>query len=94
MLQKFRADIYSYPVPTDLAHLSHKDRIKEVMKRSFEEIEVLKAQGLYAEIEVLNKHVFELRDQVTERMDMRVVFNNIPIDLYSLLFLTEKNGDL
>ncbi len=92
--KRIYADVYSYPVPPEALSYSHKNIVKGMTRDALGEIKSLKIQGVYSKADVLKRNSFVQKGRSSEKIDIRLGAPKIPIDLYSILFLTAKNRDL
>lgn len=91
-LSHTHADIYIYPVPESINLQSHKRVILEMATQSLQEIDFATQQGSYSEYQLLRNSSFELEGHFVTRSDLFLVRQNLAV--YSMLFLTEKEGRL
>lgn len=86
------ADIYIYPVPGNATNLSQKKVVTDMTNEALWEIKVAKEKGAYSDYKIIHSAAFEIDGNFTSRVDLQLVSNNLV--LYSLLYVTERNGKL
>jgi hypothetical protein len=86
------ADLYLYPVPEELKGHEQEDIVMVKTDEALEEIDYFFKTGSYSEFEVLNRDSFQIEGETTSRVEIYLVRDNLA--LYSLLFVSEKDGKL
>lgn len=88
--QQIHSDIYIYPVPEGALKYQHKDIVAGMTSQALREIEIAMNKGMYSDFNIINKRAFKIQDNITTRVDVQLVRNNW--EMFSLLFVTERNG--
>jgi hypothetical protein len=86
------ADIYLYPVPQELSGHEQDDIVMIKTDEALEEIDYFYKAGSYSEFEIINRDSFQILGETASRVEIYLVKDNLA--LYSLLFVTEKDGKL
>lgn len=86
------ADIYVYPVPDSIKHLSHKDIVLGMTYHTKQEIELAQEQGLYLNYQVIQERAYDNNGTITTKIEGEYLKNNLAA--YTLVYLTESSGKL
>ncbi len=86
------ADVYVYPVPTQLRHHQQPAIIRIMTGAALKEIEYYALRGDYADFGVLTKSMLDVAGQPVARVDGTYSSDNL--NLYTLVYLTEHSAKL